>query len=170
MPGTGCQSLSVELGFWIIIASGIPDSLSCIPDSKDQGFAFHRQKISWIPLPGATSTISNFSKISTIEKQSVSLSQATSFPGLFSKKKWEEPWGQGCVASQELGPAQAYSQLNGKGSREPSEAYFNFSSTVFYLSVGIAASCSIETLQETAKTCVNGFYDNLKTDPHQNCR
>ena len=103
IPGTGCQSLSVELGFWIIIASGIPDSLSCIPDSKDQGSAFHRQKISWIPLPGATSTISNFSKISTIEKQFVSLSQATSFPGLFSKKKWEKPWGQGCVASQELG-------------------------------------------------------------------
>ena len=87
IPGTGCQSLSVELGFWIIIASGIPDSLSCIPDSKDQSSAFHRQKISWIPLPGATSTISNFSKISTIEKQFVSLSEATWFPGLFSKKK-----------------------------------------------------------------------------------
>ena len=32
-PGTGFQSLSVELGFRIAIVSGIPDSLSCIPDS-----------------------------------------------------------------------------------------------------------------------------------------
>ena len=72
IPGAGCQSLSVELGFWIIIASGIPDYLSCIPaSSKDQGSAYHKQKISWIPLPGATSTISNFSKISTIEKNSL---------------------------------------------------------------------------------------------------
>ena len=29
-------SLSVKLGFWIPIVSGIPDSLSCIPDAKDQ--------------------------------------------------------------------------------------------------------------------------------------
>ena len=29
--GTGFQSLSVELGFWIAIVSRIPDSLSCIP-------------------------------------------------------------------------------------------------------------------------------------------
>ena len=33
IPGTGFQSLSVERGFWIPIVSGIPDSLSCIPDS-----------------------------------------------------------------------------------------------------------------------------------------
>ena len=37
-------SLSVELGFWIPIASGIPDSLSCIPDPKAQDFGFHEQK------------------------------------------------------------------------------------------------------------------------------
>ena len=36
--------LSVELGFWIPIFSGIPDSLSCIPDSKAQDFGFHEQK------------------------------------------------------------------------------------------------------------------------------
>ncbi|XP_073229320.1 uncharacterized protein [Porites lutea] len=41
---------------------------------------------------------------------------------------------------------------------------------VFCSSVGIAASCSIETLQEKAKTCVNGFFDNLKKDRHQDCR
>ncbi|CAH3016925.1 unnamed protein product, partial [Porites evermanni] len=48
--------------------------------------------------------------------------------------------------------------------------YFNFSSTVFCSSVGIAASCSIEILQEKAKTCGNGFFDNLKKDRHQDCR
>ena len=42
IPGTGFQSLSVELGFWIPIISGIPDSLSCIPDSKTQDFRFHK--------------------------------------------------------------------------------------------------------------------------------
>ena len=31
---TGFQSLSGEPGFWISIVSGIPDSLSCISDSK----------------------------------------------------------------------------------------------------------------------------------------
>ena len=36
--------LSVELEFWIPIVSGIPDSLSCIPDSKAQGSRFHQQK------------------------------------------------------------------------------------------------------------------------------
>ena len=30
--GTGFQYLLVEDGFWIPIVSGIPDSLSCIPD------------------------------------------------------------------------------------------------------------------------------------------
>ena len=34
------DSLSVELGFRISIVSGIPDSLSCIPDSKAQNFDF----------------------------------------------------------------------------------------------------------------------------------
>ena len=44
IPGTGFQSLSVELRFWIPIVSGIPDSLSCIPDSKAQDSGFHKQK------------------------------------------------------------------------------------------------------------------------------
>ena len=35
-PSGGFQSLSVELGFYIAIVSGIPDSLNCIPDSKAQ--------------------------------------------------------------------------------------------------------------------------------------
>ena len=43
IPGTDFQFLSVELGFWIPIVSGIPDSLSCIPDSKAQDFGFHKQ-------------------------------------------------------------------------------------------------------------------------------
>ena len=42
-------SLSVKLGFWIPIVSGIPDSLSCIPDSKDQDFGFHKQEFPRIP-------------------------------------------------------------------------------------------------------------------------
>ena len=59
IPGAGFQSFSVELGFWIPIVRGIPDSLSCILDSKAQEFGFHKQnfprfripqaKISWIP-------------------------------------------------------------------------------------------------------------------------
>ena len=36
IQGTGFQYLSVELGLWIPIVNGIPDSLSCIPDSKTQ--------------------------------------------------------------------------------------------------------------------------------------
>ena len=38
--GTGFQSLSMESGFWIPIVSGIPDSLSCILDSKAQDSTF----------------------------------------------------------------------------------------------------------------------------------
>ena len=34
------QCLSVELGFWIPIVRGIPDSLRCIPDSKAQDSDF----------------------------------------------------------------------------------------------------------------------------------
>ena len=44
IPGTGFQFLSVELEFWIPIVSGIPDSLSCIQDSKAQDSRFHQQK------------------------------------------------------------------------------------------------------------------------------
>ena len=34
IPDTGFQPLSVKVEFWISIVSGIPDSLSCISDSK----------------------------------------------------------------------------------------------------------------------------------------
>ena len=37
-------SFSVELGFLIPIVSGMPDSLSCIPDSKDQDSRLHKRK------------------------------------------------------------------------------------------------------------------------------
>ena len=36
--------LALELGYRIPIVSGIPDSLSCIPDSKTQDSTFHKQK------------------------------------------------------------------------------------------------------------------------------
>ena len=35
IPNTGFQYLSVELGFWNPVVSGIPDSLSCIPVAQD---------------------------------------------------------------------------------------------------------------------------------------
>ena len=40
---------SVELGFWIAIVSGIPDSLSCIPDSNAEDSEIAQTKISRIP-------------------------------------------------------------------------------------------------------------------------
>ena len=45
------RSFSVELGFRIRIVSGIPDSYTCIPDSKAQDSGFHKQKFPrfWIP-------------------------------------------------------------------------------------------------------------------------
>ena len=59
IPGTEFQFLSVELEFWIPIVSGIPDSLSCIPDSKAQESRFHQQKFPdseiLIPLHGVIS-------------------------------------------------------------------------------------------------------------------
>ena len=51
IPGTGFQSLSVELGFWIPIVSGIPDSMSCIPDSKTRDSGFHKQNFSGFRVP-----------------------------------------------------------------------------------------------------------------------
>ena len=45
IAGTGRQSLSVELGFWIPIVKGLPDSLSCILDSKAQDSYFPRFRI-----------------------------------------------------------------------------------------------------------------------------
>ena len=51
IPGTAFLSLSVELGFWIPMfsACGIPDSLSCIPDSNTKNSKFHKQN-----FPGYT--------------------------------------------------------------------------------------------------------------------
>ena len=53
IPGTGFWYLSVELGFWIPIGSGIPDSLSCIPDSKTRDFRFHEQNVPTFQIPQA---------------------------------------------------------------------------------------------------------------------
>ena len=49
---TGFHSigLSVELGFWIPIVCGIPDSLNCISDSKAQDYKIPRAKFSRIPI------------------------------------------------------------------------------------------------------------------------
>ena len=49
IPGTGFQPLWVERGFLIPIVIGIPDPLSCIPDSKAQDFRFHKEKFSAFP-------------------------------------------------------------------------------------------------------------------------
>ena len=48
------RSLSVGLGFWIPIVTGIPDSLSCIPDPKaqDSGSKNFPDSVIWIPLRG----------------------------------------------------------------------------------------------------------------------
>ena len=35
---SGFQSLSVEIKFWILILSTIPDSLSCFPDFTSKNF------------------------------------------------------------------------------------------------------------------------------------
>ena len=43
IPGTGFPSLLVKFGFWIPIFSRIPDSLSCIPNSKAQDSRFHKK-------------------------------------------------------------------------------------------------------------------------------
>ena len=49
IPGIAFQYLSVELGVWNSIVSGIPDTFSCIPHSKAQDSGFHKK----IPLHGA---------------------------------------------------------------------------------------------------------------------
>ena len=51
IPGTGFQYLSVELRLLIPIFSGIPDSLSCIPDSKTQDSGFHKQNFLGFRIP-----------------------------------------------------------------------------------------------------------------------
>ena len=52
IPGTGFQSLSVELGFWIPIASGVADSLSCFADSKTRDSGFHKETFPGLGLSG----------------------------------------------------------------------------------------------------------------------
>ena len=47
------RSFSVELGFRIRIVSGIPDSYTCIPDSKAQDSGFHKQKFPRFRIPNA---------------------------------------------------------------------------------------------------------------------
>ena len=44
--------MSAELGFQFPIVSGIPDSLSCISDSKAQDSGFHKQLFSGFPCMG----------------------------------------------------------------------------------------------------------------------
>ena len=51
IPGTGFQSLSVELGFCISIFRAIPDSLSCILVSKAQDSGFHKQNFLGFRIP-----------------------------------------------------------------------------------------------------------------------
>ena len=51
---TGFRYLSVELGLWIPIVGGIPDSLSCIPDSKYQDFGSHKQNFPGFRNPEKT--------------------------------------------------------------------------------------------------------------------
>ena len=51
--------MSAELGFQFPIVSGIPDSLSCISDSKAQDSRFHKQLFSGFPCMGRKKKISN---------------------------------------------------------------------------------------------------------------
>ena len=52
-PSTRFQYLSVELEFWISNVSGIPDSLSCTPDSKTQDFEFYQQNFPGLRNPNS---------------------------------------------------------------------------------------------------------------------
>ena len=47
------EGIQKSLGFWIPFVSGIPDSLSCIPESKAQDSGFYWQKFPrlWNPYP-----------------------------------------------------------------------------------------------------------------------
>ena len=47
------RSFSVELGFRIRIVSEIPDSYTCIPDSKAQDSGFHKQRFPRFRIPNA---------------------------------------------------------------------------------------------------------------------
>ena len=74
IPGTGFWSLLEELGVRIPIVSGIPDSLSWIPDSKAQDFRFHQKNFSKVldsriqnPLHGANTNPGNNLKYAVSE-------------------------------------------------------------------------------------------------------
>ena len=47
----------MEFGFWILIVSGIPDSLDCIPNSKAQDSGFHWQNIPGFPYMRRNSSL-----------------------------------------------------------------------------------------------------------------
>ena len=51
IPRPGFRSLLVKFGFWIPNFSRIPDSLSCIPDSKAQDSGFHKKKFPGVRNP-----------------------------------------------------------------------------------------------------------------------
>ena len=51
IPRPGFRSLLVKFGFWIPNFSMIPDSLSCIPDSKAQDSGFHKKKFPGVRNP-----------------------------------------------------------------------------------------------------------------------
>ena len=55
IPGTRFQPLSAELGFWIPVASEIPDPFSCIPDSKAQDSGFNKQQFLGLRNPDSPS-------------------------------------------------------------------------------------------------------------------
>ena len=48
---TPCKEIQDSLGFWIPLVIGIPDSLSCIADSKAQDSWFHKQNFPGFPIP-----------------------------------------------------------------------------------------------------------------------
>ena len=74
ISGTGFQSFSVELGFWIPIFSGIPEFFffSCISDSKDRISEFHKQNFPGFRIPESltlgemTATVGE-AKIATVQ-------------------------------------------------------------------------------------------------------
>ena len=53
IPGTGFQSLSVEVAFRLPIVSNIPDSLSCILDYKTPNSGFYEQEFPGYRIPWA---------------------------------------------------------------------------------------------------------------------
>ena len=48
---TPCKEIQDSLGFWIPLVTGIPDSLSCIADSKAQDSGFHKQNFPGFRIP-----------------------------------------------------------------------------------------------------------------------